>query len=178
MVEAGQDVLDAEHGVGLRHLEGARAGGDHKTGCKWQNAAYLRRAVAALHTDQHVDAGGCQIGELDGFAGEPAIDLHSPALHRRAGGIAAARWRDHLCGGRELRAQLQGGAFVQRRQLPQHVIGGRVDLAQLQVGRAEFVRRGRPRQADAKQQEHAQAANPGAHREAADVDSVASMTTS
>ena len=143
VIEADQDVLDAEHGVGMRHLEGPRAGGDDKARREWQHASDLRRAVAALHAHQHVDAAGSQVREFDRLASQPAFGLHAPALHRRARGITAAQWRDGLCAGRELRVQLQRGGFVQRRQLPQHLVGGGVELAQLQVGGAEFVRRGR-----------------------------------
>ena len=46
-----------------------------------------------IHAHQHFDPCSGQASELDRLVSESAIELDAPALHRRAGGVAAVHRR-------------------------------------------------------------------------------------
>jgi hypothetical protein len=93
VIEARQDVLDAEHSVGRHHLEPARARFHHEPRADAQNTLELHRAVGPRQADEDVDPRRGQRGKLYRLAAEPAGNAHAPALRNGPGGVKAPYWR-------------------------------------------------------------------------------------
>ena len=89
MVDAGQDVLDAEHGVSAGDLQRARRGFDHERRSGRREPRDLRGAVETFQAHEHVGHRRAETGDVNRAAGQSARALHGPALgegvvdHRR-----------------------------------------------------------------------------------------------
>ena len=88
VVEAEQDVLDAEAQVRPGEGEGARGGGHHERRRRRRQAVGLLRAVAALDAEQDVGERRAEALHGDGMAIEPAGASHGGTLDE---GVAGPR---------------------------------------------------------------------------------------
>ena len=71
---------------------------------------------------------------------EPLRHTDAPALHRDAAREGAAHLGQRLGAVGEQRPHFERGGLVDRRDLPEDVVGLPVQLRELQVARLEFVR--------------------------------------
>ena len=148
MVDADQDVVNAEYEVGPGDTGGVCRRLDDKRGLFRQESRHLGRAVLAFDTRQ--DIGDCAWQPIDPYCavGEAAVTSNAPSfdeavareISARLGKIDGAFRKDDVNG--------QTQRIALRRHLPHHVVRLGARLTKLEVGRAEHVgaSRGRPRQ--------------------------------
>ena len=134
-----------------------RAGPADEAGAHRQDALELHRAVQAHEPREHVDPGFRELREEDGLAVEPFRHTDAPALHRDAAREGAAHRRQCLGPVGELRLHLERDGLVDRRNLPQDVVGLAVYLCELQVARLELVRASRCDRGKQQRHSHEQA---------------------
>src|ERR1019366_8203012 len=138
MVNACQDVLDAEHSVSTRDPHRACRCRDHKRRRRRREPRYLRGTVEMLQTHEDIDRGRTKAHDANRAATESARALYCPAFgvgtvsHRTAwlGDVCAARGQLHV----KSKAQVSLA-----RHLPQRVISFRPALAQFEIRGTHFV---------------------------------------
>ena len=140
VVDAAEDVFDAEDQIGPGDLAGAGRRGDGELRARQRQPFDLAGAVAALDAGDHV-------ADADRLALRRATSARP--VHRAAGSASVRRWRRRRthCGAcptsrvpsRERHRQRQARVLVLRRNLPQHVVAVGAGLAQFEVGRAENI---------------------------------------
>ena len=112
VIDAAQDVLDAEHQVGPGDLASARSALDDELRPLRQQALDLAGAVAAFDAHDHVgDAAGDAV-DGERLPGEPAGALDLPALDVRAVAEHALRRRERR------RARRESARCTARRRSP------------------------------------------------------------
>ena len=80
MVDAREDVLDAEHDVRAGDLQRARRGFHDERRSGRREPRDLRGAVETFQTHEHVGRRGGETGDVNRAAGQSAGALHGPAL--------------------------------------------------------------------------------------------------
>ena len=142
VVEAFQDMFDAQQGIGARHLQRPRGGFDHKGRFEFGQADVLRCARQLLQPDQHIHRRKLQPADLDGAAAQPAGALIGPAGGKAvavAGGDRVGQV--HPIGGQQhLQPQMQ--LVAEARHPPGHVIAVCRGLIYFQIGQSHFMGQG------------------------------------
>ncbi len=104
MVDARQDVLDAEHSISAGDLQRTRRGFHDERRSGRREPRDLRGAVETFQTHEHVGRRRAETGDVNRAAGQSARALHGPAFgegvvdHRtpRRGDVRAARRKFHV----------------------------------------------------------------------------------
>ena len=130
MIEAEQDVLDAEPQVGRRDREPARRRLHDEAGGSRRETRHLRRAVTALDAHQGIRQRRLETGDLDRLADEPSGALHAPPLGDRGADVDAHWLRDRGAARRQRDGQRESH-LAARRALPEHLEAPGLDLSQL-----------------------------------------------
>ena len=100
MIDASENVFDAEHEVGAYDGQRARCGLHDKRRSRRREPRDCRRAVEPLLTNYHLGRGGAETGDVDRAAGQPARALHRPALGEGVVGHRSS-WRGEVRAGRQ-----------------------------------------------------------------------------
>ena len=90
MIDAEDDVLDAEAQVGRGAARGRWFRAEHDRGCGGPQQVAFETAVGVVDAHDHVGHGGLEPGDRDRGAGQPAVAHERAARDRRAGERALA----------------------------------------------------------------------------------------
>jgi hypothetical protein len=163
MIDAGQNVLDAEHEVGPHNLPMARGCLDQERRVGGCQSFDLRCTVAAFHARQHVGERRGETLDADGATAQSTRALHTPALGVGVGDKDPARLGQVHAACRQMHIERQPQTFAGRRHLPQCIERIRHRLAQFQIGRPQFVGGGVKHTQHTEQQEHCKGGFPLHH---------------
>jgi hypothetical protein len=139
MIDAQQDVLDAEHEVGAGDLQRARHGVHHERRRRRREADDLRGSVAAFHAHEHIGHRRAETGDMNRAAGQTAGALNAPVF-RKGAVDEGGTWLAQVGGaGRELHVEAEPEILASTRHLPKHVVSLRAGLLELEIGRPDLV---------------------------------------
>jgi hypothetical protein len=130
VIDAEQDVLDAEREIGLYDLPDASRVGNGECRLAWCQAYRLGGAIGSFHAGEHIGSRPREPFDSDQAAGEPADTGCSPALHVSPPGEPRSRFAARAV---TRQPDIEPQAVITfSRDLPQHIVGFVANLAKLQ----------------------------------------------